>query len=382
MMKNVSQLLGELAICLKTKEFLRARIKLTLIHTIIISIILVIFSVAIIFQTKQNIISLYSWLSAITIEEAKVLVQKKYPKDIISDFEVEEENGILEYSFILNKNREININPYTKKIFQEEDDEDIWREFLDEFLENILFINLIILFWSSILWYILAWYTLRPIEKKVAEQNRFIEDASHEFRNPLTAIKLTSEELLKNSNLDSDDTSDIQSIAEESNRLITLSEDLFYISKNISQKSTKDSINLKDTIIKTTNSLSHLASKKDITIDTTIVDYTIAFNQSDIEKILFNLLHNAIKFSHTGWNIELHLDKKWVFTIKDFWIWITETNHKEIFKRFYKADESRNFVDGWSGLWLSIVKEILDKNNVNISVKSKLWEWTRFKLYF
>jgi signal transduction histidine kinase len=64
--------------------------------------------------------------------------------------------------------------------------------------------------------------------------------------------------------------------------------------------------------------------------------------------------------------------------MKDYWIWIENKDIKKIFNRFYKVDNSRTFDYNGTWLGLSIVKEILDKNNFDIKVKSEIKKGSTF----
>jgi len=102
-----------------------------------------------------------------------------------------------------------------------------------------------------------------------------------------------------------------------------------------------------------------------------------------MEIIFNNLISNAIKYNKTGGTIEINLIEesgKTIIKVKDSGIGINEENLRELFKDFMriKSDQTRN-ISG-SGLGLSIVKKIVDLNNGEISVESKLNEGSTFKV--
>ena len=93
-------------------------------------------------------------------------------------------------------------------------------------------INSGIIFFAGSLSYLLAGKTLQPIQEMVEEQNRFISDASHEFRTPLTALKSSLEVNLRDKNLSLTDAKKvIDESIEDVNRLQSLSDSLLNLSK-------------------------------------------------------------------------------------------------------------------------------------------------------
>lgn len=102
-----------------------------------------------------------------------------------------------------------------------------------------------------------------------------------------------------------------------------------------------------------------------------------------IDKSLFtivinNLIFNAFKYTNSG-KIEVILTQDYI-EIKDSWIWIKKENLDKIWIRYYKEDWQVNNNSHW--LWLSLVKEIIDKHNFKIEVESDLWVGSTFRIYF
>jgi len=94
---------------------------------------------------------------------------------------------------------------------------------------------------------------------------------------------------------------------------------------------------------------------------------------SKIQQVLYNLIDNAIKFSHQNSNIKVSTavkgDKVFV-AVKDYGIGIPKDSIKKIWERFYKLDTSRGKDKKGTGLGLSITKEIINAHNENINVIS------------
>jgi signal transduction histidine kinase len=98
-----------------------------------------------------------------------------------------------------------------------------------------------------------------------------------------------------------------------------------------------------------------------------------------IDRLFGNLISNSIFYNN--WNntitITIHSNK---ITIQDQWIWMEEEDLKKVFNRFYRSNNSSLYNDDWSGLWLAIVKKIVDTFGRKISIKSEKWKWTEVEI--
>ena len=99
----------------------------------------------------------------------------------------------------------------------------------------------------------------------------------------------------------------------------------------------------------------------------------VTADMSKIQQVLYNLIDNAIKFSHADSSITIETternDKVFV-SVKDTGSGIPKESLKKIWERFYKTDSSRGKDKTGTGLGLSIVKEIIQAHNENINVIS------------
>ena len=96
-------------------------------------------------------------------------------------------------------------------------------------------------------------------------------------------------------------------------------------------------------------------------------------DKEKIQQVLYNLVDNAIKFSHPDSSIRIETTErhnKIFVSVKDSGIGIPKEDQKLIFNRFYKTDLSRGKDKKGTGLGLSIVQEILRAHDENINVVS------------
>jgi len=251
-----------------------------------------------------------------------------------------------------------------------------------EILKKWLFeLEFLLLVFSSFLAYYFAGLSMRPIEEKDKKQKELISNISHELKNPLAGIKMSLEVSKKQKDWKKGEVQEVfQDLENEISRLIKITDDLVSLEKLGIKK--KKNIDVYKVLKKVLKSLKSFSQKKNIDFIERVEEEVFwKVNQDDLEKIFFNLIHNAIKFSKMNSKIEIVLNKK-EFKVKDFGVGIKKEDLKDIFERFYKIDNSRKLDDeSGSGLGLSIVKELVEKNDLKIRVKSKFGSWTEFKVF-
>lgn len=265
-------------------------------------------------------------------------------------------------------------------------DPDLIQETKNRLIASLVLINLGILAASSLAGYFLAGRTLRPIKDMVDEQNRFITDASHELRTPITSLKTEIEVNLRDEKLNEDSKKLLRSNLEEVNTLQTLSDNLIKLTQN--QKSngnvTFEKTSLKEIIDAASKKVAGLAKHKKISINNDIKDEIIFANRESLTEAFVIFLDNAIKYSPKSTSVYLnseYLDHTVTVSIKDEGPGISEEDLPHIFDRFYRADKSRtkSDVEGF-GLGLSIAKQIIERHNGSISVESKEGKGTTFSV--
>jgi len=260
---------------------------------------------------------------------------------------------------------------------------------LTEAKEKLLFIlldtNITILVISAIGGYLLAGKTLSPIEKAMDEQKRFISDAGHELKTPLTALQTSIEVALRDKKLTLREAKyELHESLQDINKMTNLTNNLLVLSrlqgKNGSVNKSKHI--LKDVAQGVIKKLKPIADSKKLTIKLSGGNFSAKFDRDDFEKLLTILLDNAIKYTQVNGKIAMEIVGKYKeFDVKivDNGIGISKQDLPHVFERFYRADSSRskNNSDGY-GLGLSIAKNIVDNNQGSISVKSILGKGSEF----
>lgn len=263
-------------------------------------------------------------------------------------------------------------------------DPDLMRELRNHLILRILYIDAAIILVAAIGGYLLAGRTLKPIQKMVDEQNRFITDASHELRTPLTSLRSELEASLLSKKISEKEAREVlKSNLEEVISLQHLSDNLLELAAQ--QKPATQSlneINIVEVIDESIKKILPLAKKKHITINSKVKSAVIHGERSYLIELFVILLDNAIKYSdtHTAITVtSVKKDKTITTTVKDEGMGINKEDQEKIFERFYRSDKSRtkSKTKGY-GLGLAIARQIVTDHRGTITVKSEVGKGTTF----
>jgi len=224
---------------------------------------------------------------------------------------------------------------------------------------------------------------------QISEQkrSRFVSDASHELRTPLAAIKLLSDSILQNE-MDMDTIREfVADIGNEADRLSRMTQKLLTLSKIDGQYNEDlEIIPTTPTADRVIRMLEGFAKDANVTITKNYrQDAPILIAEDDLYQALFNLVENGIKYNKPGGTLTLCIqcsEGNLQIQVTDTGMGIPEESIKHIFERFYRVDKARSRSTGGSGLGLSIVRNIVEKNGGTIEITSKLGQGTQFTLTF
>ena len=227
---------------------------------------------------------------------------------------------------------------------------------------------------------------LERLESSFSRIRQFSSDASHELRTPLTVLKGQSELALSKSREPEEYQEVLSSNLEEINYMSKILEDLFYLSKSDETKLRLDRerVNLQTTVEEVCRHAELLGDEKNINI---IIAY---LESADIEgdpvrlrQMVWNLLHNAIKYTPSGGRVKVSLKNLGhlaILTVEDTGIGIPKEHLENIFHRFYRVDKSRSRHEGGSGLGLAICKYIVALHKGEIEVESEVQKGSQFRV--
>lgn len=217
-------------------------------------------------------------------------------------------------------------------------------------------------------------------------QKRFIADASHELKTPISVLK-GMVEILNRDDFDDPITEKefLSQMAKEVQRLDVLVKDLLQLSRLslsnvILEREKCDVCALFD---KACDSLWKNAQKKQLNIQKDYQTLEYAFcDPKRMLQVILNLLSNAIKYSDSG-TITLRTRMEttyYILEVEDEGCGIQKKDMEKIFDRFYRVDDARSRQSGGSGLGLPIVRSIIEAHGGNIEVESTYGKGTLFRI--
>lgn len=221
------------------------------------------------------------------------------------------------------------------------------------------------------------------LQESEASQRQFVSDASHELKTPLASIKLLSDSILQN-DMDADTMREfVSDIGNESDRLTRMTQKLLTLSKADAQTvCDHEVVDLAETVRRVFRMLVPLADKTEIQLTANLDRgcYVLSM-EDDVYQIIFNLVENGIKYNHPGGSVHVtarHSQEEAELLVEDTGMGIPKDAMEHIFERFYRVDKARSRQAGGSGLGLSIVHELVERNLGSIEVASEEGKGTRF----
>lgn len=208
-------------------------------------------------------------------------------------------------------------------------------------------------------------------------RKEFVANVSHELKTPITSITGYAETIQEMGEDEQEDKNKfLNVIISEANRMSVLVSDLLTLSKHDSNEHVKkEEFDLTELVKKVFDNLSLEAKKKNLETECFVTANVplVYADKFGIERVIINILNNSIKYTQEQGSIKVYVGFVYndaYIKVIDTGIGIPEEDLNRIFERFYRVDKARSRESGGSGLGLAIAKEILDKNNATISIKS------------
>jgi two-component system, OmpR family, manganese sensing sensor histidine kinase len=231
---------------------------------------------------------------------------------------------------------------------------------------------------SSISGIFLTRQAMQPIEDSFQRLKQFTADASHELRSPLMAIKINAELPLEYpEEISPKDAEKFQAIVSATNQMTRLTEDLLLLAR------TDKVPNQHQDIINITSILENLIqlykpqfAAKQINFTSQLMENLQLIGDSvQLTRLFTNLVENAIYYTPLGGAVEIQANRvnsQIYVRVKDTGVGIAPKDIDKVFERFWRADQSRSYWSGGSGLGLSIAQAIAQNHGGLINVTSQL----------
>ncbi len=235
-----------------------------------------------------------------------------------------------------------------------------------------------------------ASWAINPVKRSIEKQNRFIADASHELKTPLTVVLANADLLAASPDATvREKQKQIEHIKSEANSMNLLVCDMLTLAKSDFSKKRKskpvpvDVSELLKSVVLTFEELIFEAGK---TLSCNISDSLfVGGDEKMLERLFRILLDNAVKYSNEGGHIDVFLYEasgKVNLTVRNSGIPVPKEHLKHIFDRFYRPDDARARQTGGFGLGLSIAKDTVEKHGGKISAESSAQIGTAFNVSF
>lgn len=237
----------------------------------------------------------------------------------------------------------------------------------------IIVILLISTIFIAFIGYLLAKLLLKPVREKIEHMDKFIKDSAHELNTPITVLMTSASTIKQGRNIDKM----LKYILSSAKQISQLYNDMHYSAFSENGDSLDEEINLDELIHESVEFFQDISITKNIKIESKIEKCTIFMDRTKTQKIVNNLISNAIKYSNKDSKILIKLIDS-VLYVEDFGIGIALHEQEEIFKRYKRG---QNFEGGF-GIGLDIVNQVCKEYDLKLGLKSILKEGSTFSIDF
>lgn len=216
---------------------------------------------------------------------------------------------------------------------------------------------------------------LAGLEEAYAMQQRFVADASHELRAPLTAIQANLELLERHRALPPEEREvAVREASREAHRLTALVNDLLSLARaDAGVALDRRRVELDGVVLQTVATARHLASERRLEVES-LEPVTVLGDEERLRQLVLIVLDNALKYTSAGGTVAVAVRRdgeKAAIVVRDTGIGIDANDLPHVFERFYRADVGRSRDAGGTGLGLSIARWIAEQHGGRIAIESR-----------
>jgi signal transduction histidine kinase len=226
-----------------------------------------------------------------------------------------------------------------------------------------------------------------PIERSIINMRRFMADAAHELRTPITILRTRAEVALQQPREVTNYVSALHGIEAEARRLGGIVDSLLVLARADAgeRQIEKERIFLDDIAIDAAGAAQVVARQKniEITVDK-FEEAPIAGDSALIRQLVMIVLDNAVKFTDPGGQVHVSVSMQEgtpTFSVDDTGIGIKQDELSRVFQRFFRGETARSRTEG-AGLGLSIASWIAREHDATISLKSESGKGTKVVVTF
>jgi signal transduction histidine kinase/DNA-binding response OmpR family regulator/ligand-binding sensor domain-containing protein len=291
------------------------------------------------------------------------------------------------YASMPSGNYSLRIRMYDNSLKQIIQERSLLIQITPPWWKTIWFRLLFFIFIAAILALILRYYINRIRQQHAEDKIRFFTNMAHDIRTSLTLINAPIEELKKEKNLSEKGRYFLNLATEQAGRLSSVANQLLDFQKVDIGKGQAFFI-MSDIvrIVSQRKSMFDAAAAKQkikLLFHSNCESYITAVDELKIEKVVDNLISNAIKYSHPEGEVEIKLTcepSRWVLEVRDQGLGISENAQKKLFREFYRGDNVVNSTIVGSGIGLLLVKNYVAMHEGTISLESRENEGSLFRI--
>ncbi|MDE7244838.1 MAG: HAMP domain-containing histidine kinase [Oscillospiraceae bacterium] len=222
------------------------------------------------------------------------------------------------------------------------------------------------------------------LQETESARRQFVSDASHELKTPLAAIRLLTDSILQNENMDNATAREfVSDIGQEAERLSRITEDLLRLTRlDSGALEAPVRVEVAPVLERAERMLRPVAKEKEVEIYAACAPgIAVAAAEGELYQIVYNLGENAVKYNRPGGYVRIRAEtgeETTVITVEDNGIGIPDEDLRNVFKRFYRVDKARSRAAGGTGLGLSIVSDTVSRRGGAIRAESVPTGGTRF----
>ena len=219
-------------------------------------------------------------------------------------------------------------------------------------------------------------------------RRRFVSDASHELKTPLASIRLLSDSILQNRQMDEETVRDfVSDIGAEAGRLTRITEHLLALTRLDSLPTGKTvPVDTAQLTQRAVAMLLPVADAAGVTIRSELKPgCVILCTEDEFYQVCFNLVENAIKYNVPGGEVYVSVRRdgdQVLLEVADTGVGIPEEDLPKVFNRFYRVDKARSRAAGGTGLGLSIVRDTVRRHGGWVTARSRNPEGSIFTAGF
>ena len=235
--------------------------------------------------------------------------------------------------------------------------------------------------------YVLTRQSTAPIERSMQQMRRFMADAAHELRTPITLLRTRAEVAAGQDRDPTRDTTTFHAIEREADRLGAIVGELLTLARaDAGERPVKhDVLFLDDTAASAVEAVRTLAEHKRVSVEiATFEEAHVTGDPALLRELFLIVLDNAIKFTPAGGGVRLDVsvaNGHAAVVVTDSGIGIPAAELPHVFERFYRGDAARRAAEG-AGLGLAIARWIAEVHGARIDIASEPGAGTRVRMTF